>query len=352
MGSYSQRGGTHVEVRLPPNLWVQNRKSLAITTILIVGILVAPLAAGAQKPGKIPRIGVLGAGSPTSSPHLFEAFRQGLRELGHVEGQSIVFEYRWARGKLEELRKLASELVQLKVDVIFAANTPTALAAKEVTNAIPIVFATVADPLGMKLIAGLAQPGGNITGLTTINVELVPKRLELLKEVSRRKISRVGLLFNPTDPSNVLALRELEGPARVLGMELRPLEVRSPEDFEGAFSAMTSERIDALMVAAGTLTVNNAKRIADLAATIRIPAMYGTREFVDAGGLMSYSASFRDNFRRAATYVDKILKGAKPAELPVEQPTRFELVVNLKTAKTLGLTIPQTILIRADHVIQ
>jgi putative ABC transport system substrate-binding protein len=226
------------------------------------------------------------------------------------------------------------------------------LAAKDATRTIPIVFAASADPVGAKLVANLARPGGNLTGLSSANIDTVGKRLELLREMLPGKISRVGFVFNPSDASNLLGAQEREGPARVLGITLRPIEVRGPDDLEGAFSRMKSERIDALSVAAGPLTNVHAKRIVELIATHRLPAIYGSRVFVEAGGLMSYSTDFRDQYRGAAAYVDRILKGAKPADLPVQQPTKFELVINLKTAKAIGLTIPQSLLLRADQVIE
>jgi putative ABC transport system substrate-binding protein len=317
-------------------------------TVVVLALLAAPLAADAQPAAKVPRIGVL---ESSSSSEALEAFKQGLRERGYVEGKSIVFEYRWANGKVAEFPKLAAELVRLNVDVILAGSTPAALAARDATNTIPIVFAVVADAVGVKLISSLPRPGGNVTGLTTSNIEVVPKRLEILKEMSGGKVSRGAVLFNPADASNVLALRAMEDPARKLGMKLRPFPVKGPEDFEGAFSAMASERIDSLLVAAGVLTITHARRIAELAARTRVPAMYGTREFVEAGGLVSYSASFTDNYRRAAAYVDKILKGAMPRDLPVEQASKFEFVINRKTAKALGLTLSPSMLLQATQVI-
>ena len=322
-----------------------NRRAM---TVVVLALLAAPLAANAQPPAKVPRIGVL---ESRSSSKGLEAFKQGLRERGYVEGKSIVFEYRWANGKVAEFPKLAVELVRLKVDVIFAGSTPAALAARDATNTIPIVFATVADPVGVRLISSLPRPGGNVTGLTTNNIEVVGKRLEILKEISGGKVSRGAMLFNPADASNVLGLRAAEDPARILAMTLRPFPVKGPEDFEGAFSAMASERIESLWVAAGVLTTSHARRIAELAARTRVPTIYGTREFVDAGGLVSYSASFTDNYRRAATYVDKILKGATPRDLPVEQASTFDFVINLKTAKALGLALSPSVLLPAIQVI-
>jgi putative ABC transport system substrate-binding protein len=318
---------------------------------LVLGILGAPLPAAAQPPGKVPRIGFLWASSPSTNPHLIEAFRQRLRELGWVEGQNIAIEYRTAEGKLERLPDLASELVGLKVDLIVAVATPGARAAKQATATIPVVMVGVGDPVGLGYVASLARPGGNITGLSSMSVDLGPKRLELLKETIPR-VSRVGLMWNPADPARALEVRETQAAAEKLGLRLQSIEVRSPEEIERAFSAMPRERLDALIVQQDPLTILHRARIAGLTVKSRLPAISVFREFPEAGGLMAYGTNLADLYRRAATYVDKILKGAKPADLPVEQPTRFELVINLKTAKALGLTIPQSVLIRADQVIQ
>ena len=276
-----------------------------------------------------------------------------MRELGYIEGQNVTIDYRFANGQVERLPELATELARLKVDVIVTPNTPAAMAAKQATSTIPIVFAVVADPVGAGLMANFARPDGNITGLSSISVQLGGKRLELLKEVAP-KASRLAVLYNPSDRSNVLVLKELQESAPALGLTVHPLEVRAPGEFEGAFAAMTRERAHALFVAAGVLTLEqrNRKALVDLATKSRIPAMWGHRQFVDAGGLMSYALNFYDQLRRAAIYVDKILKGAKPGDLPVEQPTTFDFVINLKTAKALSLTIPQSVLQRADQVIE
>lgn len=325
---------------------MNNRRRLVLA--FGAGALAAPFGAYAQHPGKVWRIGVLER-NPTE---YVEAFKHGLRELGYVEEKNIVFENRWANGKLAEFPRLAAELVGLKVDVILAGSTPAALAAREATRTIPIVFAVVADPIGAKLIASLSKPGGNLTGMTTNNIEIIGKRLEILKELSGGKAARAAMLFNSADPSNVLALSAMEDSARKLGMTFRPFLVKVPEDFEGAFTAMVAARIDALFVPAGVLTNSYANRIVELAAKNRVPSMYGAREFVNAGGLASYSASFLDNYRRAAIYVDKILKGAMPRDLPVEQASKLELVINRKTAKALGITIPQSLLISAAKIIE
>jgi ABC-type uncharacterized transport system substrate-binding protein len=313
-------------------------------------LLASPLVAQAQPAGKVPRVGFLFYGSPGPAREI-DAFRRGLRELGYIEGQNIGIEYRFASGQVERLPELAAELVRLKVDVIVAPATPAALAAKQATSRIPIVFAVVADAVGAGLIANFARPGGNITGLTSSSAELGGKRLELLKQVVARA-SRVAVLYNPADRSNVLVLKQLQDSVPTLGLTLQPLEVREPREFEGAFLAMTRERAHAMFGVAGALTNEHNKVLVDLAAKHRIPAMWGHRQFVDAGGLMSYAVNLYDQNRQAAVFVDKILKGAKPGDLPVEQPTRYELVINLKTAKALRLTVAQSLLLQADQVIE
>ena len=317
------------------------------------GLLTAPLAAKAQQAAKIPRIGWL-ANNPAGSPHLLEAFLQGLRDLGYVEGRNVVIEYRDAEGKLERLPALAAELVALKVDVIVAAGPPAALAAKQATRTLPIVFASSGDPVTSGLVTSLARPGGNVTGLSAVAPELVGKCLEQLKQAVPG-VSRVAVLWQPGglgERTDKYILKEAEVAARALGVRLQFVEARGPADFDRAFSDMTRARAGALTVLSTPMFVSERRRLVDLAAKNRLPAVYPWREFVDAGGLMSYGPNLADMFRRAATYVDKILKGAKPADLPVEQPTKFELVINLKTAKALGLTIPASVLARADEVIQ
>ncbi len=326
-------------------------RRLFFISILALGALAAPLAADAQPPPKVPRIGILWASPISANAHLREAFRQGLRELGYVEGRNVALELRYAEGKLDRLPDLAAELVRLKVDVIVAANTPTALAAKQATRTIPIVMALSGDPVESGLVASLARPGGNVTGLSLMAPELGGKRLQLLKEVVPRA-SRVAVLSNPNNPFTGLMVRETEAAARVLGVQLQAREIRAPEDIDRAFQAAIRGRASALIVVDDGLVFTHRARIAALAAKSRLPAIYPFRESVEAGGLMSYATNFADSYRRAATYVDKILKGAKPADLPVEQPTRFELVINVKTANALGLTFPQSVLIRADQVIQ
>jgi putative ABC transport system substrate-binding protein len=289
--------------------------------------------------------------SPSIAWPFAEAFRQRLRALGYVEGQTIALEERWAEGRYDRLPSLAAELVRLNVDIIVTASTPAVQAAQQATRTIPIVMTVVSDPVESDIVASLARPGRNVTGLSLMHPELSGKRLELLKEVVP-KVSRVAVLWNPSNPIIPPLLRETEAAARALGVELQALEVRAPTELDRAFAAMTRGRAGALMVLPDVILRNQQRRIIDLAAKGRLPAMYAWREPVDAGGLMAYGASIPEIFRRAAVYVDKILKGAKPADLPVEQPTRFELVINLKTAKALGLTIPQSVLIRADQVIQ
>jgi ABC-type uncharacterized transport system substrate-binding protein len=318
--------------------------------VIAGGLLAAPLAAKAQQTTKVPRVGYLFYGSPGRSREM-DAFRQGLRELGYIEGQNIAVEYRFASGQVERYPALAAELVRVNVDVIVAPATPQALAAKQATSSIPIVFVLVADAVGAGLISNFARPGGNITGLTSSSAELGGKRLELLKQMVP-KASRVAVLYNPTDRSNVLILKQLQESVPSLGLILQPLEVRAAREFEGAFVAMTRQRADAMFGTPGALTFEHTQVLVDLAARHRLPAMWGHRSFVDAGGLMSYAVNLYDQNRQAAVFVDKILKGASPADLPVEQPTTFELVINLKSAKALGLTIPPSLLQRADHVIE
>jgi putative ABC transport system substrate-binding protein len=319
--------------------------ALAAVTL---GLLAAPVAAEAQQPANVPRIGFLGT-LPTN-PH-DEALRQGLHEFGYVEGRNIAIEYRWAEGRVERLPDFAVELVGLKVDVIVALSTPDALAAEKATRTIPIVFVTAGDPVGSGLVAGIARPGGNVTGLSLLAPEIVAKQLDLLKEAVP-KASRVAVLSNPANPYTALMVKETEAAARSLGVRVQLLGVRGADAFDDAFSAITKERPGALFVLFDPLLFGQRTRIAEFANKNRLPAMYAHREYAEAGGLMAYGSDLRDNYRRAATYVDKILKGAKPADLPVEQPTKFELVINLKTAKALGLTIPQSLLARADHVVE
>jgi len=315
-------------------------------------LIAAPLAARAQQPRKVPRLGILITNSQASTSTQVEAFRQGLRERGYVEGQNVVIEYRFGDGEPARLPKLAAELVGLNVDLIVTGGSSPTRAAQQATRTIPIVMTIVGDPIASGLIASLARPGGNITGLTQISAELGGKRLELLKEAFPR-ISRVAVLVDPASTARGGIASGTRTAAEALGVKLLALELRGPNpDLDGAFRTAKSERVGALLVAAGAAQSLHRRRVVDLAAKNRLPAMYASREFVDAGGLMAYGPNVADLYRRAATYVDKILKGAKPADLPVEQPTKFELVINLKTAKALGLTIPPSVLGRADEVIQ
>jgi putative tryptophan/tyrosine transport system substrate-binding protein len=312
-----------------------------------------PLAARAQQPSRVPRIGYLSPGSASSGlVALDEAFRQGLRELGYVEGKNIVIEYRFAEGKFERLAELAAELVQLEVDVIATVVTHASLAAQNATSTIPIVVIGVSDPVGSGLVASLPRPGANITGTASMTGEVVGKTLEVLKEAFS-KTARVAVLWNP---DNVVfqaqMLRAAEVAARTLGVQLHVFEVRSAEAFDSTFAAITKEGVDALLVLADPMLALHQTRIVEFAERNHLPAIYGIKGYATAGGLMAYAPNMEGQFRRAAAYIDKILKGAKPADLPVEQPTKFELVINLKTAKTLGITFPLPLLGRADEVIE
>ena len=318
---------------------------------LTFGLLAAPLAAEAQPPGKVPRIGVLVVATRSFFSTRIESFRQGLRELGYVEGKNVLIEYRYAEGKLDLLPALASELVQLKVDVIVTASPPGVQAAKNATSTIPIVFAAIGDPVGGGFVASLARPGGNVTGLSILAPALSGKRLELLKEAFP-KVTRVVILWNPTSSGEALSFREMPAVAKALGVQHQSMEVRAANDFEDGFQRAKQEGAQALVTMPSPVINANRQQILEFAAKNRLPAMYAGSEFVEAGGLMSYGPNYTDQFRRAAVFVDKILKGAKPADLPVEQPTKFELIINLKTAKALGLTIPPSLLQRADQVIE
>ena len=317
---------------------------------LTLGTLAAPLAAEAQQAGKVYRVGFLWE-SPAVFPDAIEAFRQGLRDLGYAEGRTIAIEYRWAEGKPERMRELAEELVRLKVDVIMTPSSVYTGAAKRATSTIPIIFMSHADPIGSGHVANLARPGGNITGLSIMMTETNVKGLELFKEAVPG-LSRVAVVWDPATPSHGPGLKAVEAAGPALGLRIQPVAVRSAREFDGAFSAIVRERAGGVLVLSTPLFIAGAKPLAELALTHKLPSLFGPRHHVEAGGLMSYSPDRADLWRRGAIYVDKILKGAKPAALPVQQPTKFELVVNLKTAKALGLTIPQSFLLRADHVIQ
>ncbi len=326
-----------------------------IVGLILLGLLWAAAAPAAQQPGKTgARIGYLGFGSPTGNPESVEGFRRGLHDLGYVEGQNIRIEFRWAEGDFGRLPALAADLVRLKVDLIVASTTRAIQAAKEATQTIPIVMTNSRDPIGTGVVARLARPGGNITGVSMMTPDVSGKRLQLLKEAVP-KASRVAVLWNPAYLDKDLEetqWQENRAAARALGLSLQSQPVRTTGDLDRAFASMARERANALVVLTDPLTLTHRDLIVTGAAKHRLPAMYEVRQYVDAGGLMAYGASLFELNRRAAIFVDKILKGAKPADLPVEQPTRFELVINMKTAKALGISFPQTILIRADHLIE
>ena len=325
-----------------------NRKLFSLITFVF---LAAGTFAEAQQPKKIPRIGVLSGSSASANTGRHEAFRQGLRALGYVEGKNIIIEWRWADGKIANLPALAAELVRLKVDVIVTAGPQVTHAAKEATSTIPIVMAFDNDPVGSGHVASLARPGKNITGLSTLSPELSGKQLELLKEVVPG-LSRVGVLGTSIQPGYGQVAKEIEIAARALGVKLQILDVLNPKDIETAFRNASKGRAEAVLVLASAVVAPDRTQVVDLAVKSRLPTIYPYLEYVEAGGLMSYGVQVNDLYRRAATYVDKILKGAKPADLPVEQPTKFEFIINLKAAKQIGLTIPPNVLARADKVIK
>jgi len=326
--------------------------SKAIVCLTLCAMLFALcLPAEAQQPAKIPRIGVLSLGPAAIPSTRVEAFRQGLRDLGYVEGKNLAIEYRFAEGNFKRLRELAADLVALKVNVIMTWGTPQILAVKQATNTIPIVMAFSADPVRDGFVASLARPGGNITGLSSLSPELSGKRLELLKETFPQ-LARVGVLWDPADPGATANVKETETAGQALGVQVQPLEVRSQKDFQDAFKAANEGRARALILQQTNLTNTHRKEIVELATKHRLPTMLGESGIMDTGGLMSYGPNYSDLFRRAAVYVDKILKSTKPADIPVEQPTKFEFVINLKTAKQIGLTIPPNVLARADKVIK
>jgi putative tryptophan/tyrosine transport system substrate-binding protein len=334
-----------------PRRSIQNRK-WAGTYAIILTFLVGGAVAEAQQLTKIPRVGYLSVISPsTSGPSREEAFRQGLRELGYVEGKNIVIEYRHAEGKRDRLSALAAELVRLKVDVIVTGGPASTRPAKEATSTIPIVMTQDNDPVGNGFVASLARPGGNITGLATLAPEIGGKRLELLKEIVP-ELSRVAVLGTSTSPGSAQQLKQTERAAGALAVKLQYLDVLDPKDIETAFRAASKGRAEAVLMLTSSILNSQRAQLADLAVKNRLPAIYAQPEYVEAGGLMTYGVNLTDLYRRAATYVDKILKGTKPADLPVEQPTKFELIINLKTAKQIGLTIPPNVLYRADRVIR
>jgi putative ABC transport system substrate-binding protein len=318
---------------------------------LIIFLLSIVTLAAAQQPKHVPRVGFLGGSSAAAYSGFIDAFRKSLRDLGYVEGQNIAIEYRYADGKRDRLSDLSADLIRLKVDVILVSGSLAIGALKNATKTIPIVMTTVEDPVAQGFVDSLARPGGNITGLTNLAPELSGKRMELVKE-TLPKVDRIAVLWDPSGPGPAVAFKETQAVAPPMGLQLQSLQVRSPNDFEGAFKAAIAERSGALIVLQSFLTNAHRRRIVDLALTHRLPGMYTQMEYVEVGGLMSYAPSYTDIYRRAATYVDKILKGTKPADLPVEQPTKFEFVINLKTAKQIGVTIPPNVLARADRVIR
>src|SRR5712691_812921 len=328
-------------------------RGVGLSMTFILSLLAMPLATDAQQATTVHRIGRLLSGSSASDRHLVEAFQQGLRDLGYVEGQNLVIEWRWAEGSQERLPDLAAELVRLQVEVIVAGGSNVIRAAQHATRTIPIVMAGTSDAVAAGFVASLAHPGGNITGLSDLSAALPGKRLELLKETVPQS-ARIAVLADPDAPTYESTMNNLTVAARALGLQLHVVELRRADELDTAFAAMTQERADALLVIGDAQLLNRqrARVVADLAAQHRLPAMYGWREYVDAGLLMSYGPSQLDMQRRTAVYVDKILKGAKPADLPVEQPTKFELIINLKAAKALGLTIPPSLLLQADEVIK
>jgi putative ABC transport system substrate-binding protein len=330
---------------------MNNRRKLLVA--LGASALIAPLGSFAQQQGKVWRVGFLSGRSrpPSLDSDRFGAFPQGMRELGYIEGKNLVIEWRFADGKFERLPAMAAELVQLKVDAIVADSTPTTHTAQKATNSIPIVMGSIGDPIGSGFVKSLSHPGGNITGLSNIASELSPKLLEMLHSMVP-KLSRVAILVNPDNSSNTAGLKNVQAAVQRTGVTIRSLDARTPQEIENAFSQMAREKAGALIVMLDPFFNQQVRQIAELAAKNRLPAISGIREYVEAGILMSYGPSFADMYRRVATYVDKILKGAKPADLPVEQPTQFELFINRKTAKALGLTIPQELLLRADKVIE
>jgi putative ABC transport system substrate-binding protein len=329
---------------------IQNRKWLGLSVIPVV-LVMAVAVVEAQQPAKISRIGYVSFGSLSVNRARIEAFQQGLRELAYVEGKNIVVEYRSVEGKLDHLPALAAELVRLKVDVIVTGGPTTTRAVKQATVRIPIVMGFDNDPVGNGFVASLARPGGNVTGLASLAPEISGKQLELLKEIIP-KLSRMAVFGNSTNPGNPQALRETERAAEVLGVQLQLLDVREPKDIETAFRAASKARADAVLALNSPVLNSHRIQVAELAVKSRLPGVYAQSEYVEDGGLMVYGVSYPDLFRRAASYVDKILKGAKPADLPVEQPTKFELIINLKAAKQIGLTIPPNVLARADRVIK
>ena len=326
-------------------------KAFIIVVAFTLSVLITPSASQAQHRGHVPRVGYLGTSSASLEPELVKAFREGLRDRGYVEGQNIVIEYRWAEGNYQRFPDLVADLVKLKVDLILTTGTPGALAAKRATQTIPIVMAFTGDAVATGLVSSLARPGGNLTGLTAMNPDLEGKRLEILRELLPKLVT-VVVLLNTSNPFSAIQAEQTKISARALGIQLQPIELQRPEDFKDAFARVARQRPDAITMVADRFLLAHRTQIVDFIAKTRLPAMYPYRDFVVAGGLMSYAPSYEDLIRRSATYVDKILRGAKPSDLPIEQPTKFELLVNLKAAKALGVVIPPSILLRADQVVE
>jgi len=326
-------------------------KALTLIVAFALSVLLTPPATEAQQKAHLPRVGYLGTSSASLEAELVKAFREGLRDLGYVEGQNILIEYRWAEGNYQRFPDLVADLVNLKVDLILTAGTPGALAAKRATQTIPIVMAVTGDAVGTGLVSSLARPGGNLTGLTMMVPDLEGKRLEILREVVP-KLTALVVLLNTANPLTAIQWKQTEISARTLGIQLQSVELRRPEEFKDAFAKVARQRPDGITMVADRFLLAHRMQIVDFVAKTRLPAIYPYRDFVVAGGLMSYSPSYEELFRRSATYVDKILKGAKPSDLPIEQPTKFELLVNMRTAKTLGVPIPPSLLLRADHVVE
>ena len=326
-------------------------KEFLTVALFTISVVITPFASQAQPGGHVPRIGYLGTSSAALERDLLTAFREGLGEHGYVEGENIVIEYRWAEGNYQRFPALVADLVKLKVDLILTAGTPGALAAKRATQTIPIVMAVTGDAVATGLVSSLARPGGNLTGLTTMVPDLEGKRLEILREVLPKLVT-VAVLLNTSNPLTAVQWEQTKTGAKALGIELQPIELQRPEDFKDAFARIARQRPDAMMMVADRFQLAHRMQIVDFVAKARLLAIYPYRDFVVAGGLMSYGPSYEDLFRRSATYVDKILRGAKPSDLPIEQPTKFEFLVNQKTAKMLGVAIPPSLLLRADHVFE
>lgn len=343
-------GSIHSQCRWQLGGRMNTRRRLVLA--LMAGALGSPFASFAQQPAKTARIGFLHPASPHGAEIRLQAFRDGLRELGYVEGKNLQLEVRWAEGKLERLPTLAAELVQAKVDVIVAATSPAVVAAREATRTVPIVMPLSSDPVGDGLVASLARPGGNITGLSLMAPELGPKRLELLQELLPKVSHAVAVLWNPAYVGMRARFEEAQVAAPAVGLTVRSVEVRDTRELDAAFEAIIREHPDALLLLVDPFTISQRARIVAFAAEQRLPAIYESSDFADVGGLISYGPNAQDLYRRAATYVDKILRGAKPADLPIEQPTKFELVVNMRAAKALGIKFPDSILLRADKVIE